>query len=491
MIRRRLARGAAVQSFSNFVRYTFKGNQQNWHHDRMDEVLEQVIQHKVKRVIFEIPPRHGKSERVSRRLPAAYLGRHPSGQVVHATYNADLAGKEGMKVQRIMDSPAFQQLHPGVRLPAPTKGKTGEARWVRRDDYFEVVGHGGTYSAAGMGGTFTGTGMTLGIIDDPIKNAKEADSETLREAHWDWFLSTFLTREEGENAAIVVCMTRWREDDLAGRILANAAETGEHWIVIRFEALREDMTDKRDPRKAGEALWPGKYGRDWMLKRKATYGRSRSRWWHSLFQQRPTAVDGTIFLRDYWGYYEAATKRDYIQIVQSWDTAHGKKKTNAYSVCGTFGVYRDEKSKPAADLLDVWRGKVLFPELKRQAKALRNKWKPSTILIEAKASGKDLIPELVEVYGKNMVVPVEPEADKVRRAQDQVDQVEEHRLLLPDDGPEYLKPYVDELAGFPTGQYADQVDMTTQLLKWLRETFKTPHEVVLTNRRTKQRSMED
>ena len=228
----------------------------------MDEVLEWVIQHApgYTRVIFEEPPRHGKSERVSRRLPAAYLGRHPDGKVIHATYNSDLARKEGAKVQRIMTGRAFKELHPDVRLPAETKRKMSGARYVRTKDYFEIVGHDGSYNAAGMGGTFTGTGMTLGIVDDPIKNAKEADSETVRDAQWEWWLSTFLSRDEG-NAAIVVCMTRWHEDDLVGRILENAKESGEKWLVIRLEALREDMSDPRDPRKAGEALWPGKFSR--------------------------------------------------------------------------------------------------------------------------------------------------------------------------------------------------------------------------------------
>lgn len=494
LMRRRATRADAIDSFPNFVRYTFKGYSENWHHKIMAETLEKVIQHApgYNRVIFEMPPRHGKSELVSRRLPAAYLGRHPNGQVVHATYNSTLAKKEGLHVQRIMSSPAYRQLYPNVKLPEPTRGNTGEARWVRKDDYFEVVGHGGTYSAAGIGGTLTGTGMTLGIIDDPIKNSKEADSETIREAHWDWYLSTFVSREEGEHAAIVISMTRWHEDDLVGRILASAAEAGEKWLVIRFEAIREDMKDKADPRKKGDALWPAKFSKEWMQQRKLRYGRSRSRWWHALYQQRPTAVEGTIFLRDYWGWYSpgAKDKPDYIMTVQSWDTAHGNKKTNAYSTCGTFKVFRGDDGVPRAHLMDVWRGKVLFPELKREAIRKKKKYNPETVLVEAKASGKDLIPELVEVFGKKTIEPIEPVSDKVKRAQDEVDQVEEKRLLLPDDEQPWVQDYVDELAGFPSATYADQVDMTTQFLKWLRSYFKQPQETVIVHRGRKPQ-MED
>lgn len=452
----------------------------------MDEVLENVIQHKpgFTRVIFEMPPRHGKSERVSRRLPAAYLGRHPDRQVIHGTYNSDLAKKEGGKVQRIMTSRSFKELHPDVRLPAETKRKMSGTRYVRTREYFEIVGHNGSYNAAGMGGTFTGTGMDLGIVDDPIKNAKEADSETVREAHWEWWLSTFLSRDEG-NAAIVVSMTRWHEDDLVGRILANAAESGEVWLVIRFEALREDMADPSDPRKAGEALWPRKFSKDWLLGRKRTYGRSRARWWNSLYQQNPTQAEGAIFLRDYWGYYDPDEPMDYLMTVHSWDTAHGVKKSNDPSARGTFKVFRrPDDGKICAHLVDVWVDKVLFPQLKRQAQSDMNRDQPAKVLIEAKASGKDLIPALVEIYGENRIVPVEPEADKVKRAENQVDQVEDKRLLLPGDGKEFVKPYIDELANFPTGKHDDQVDFTTQFLKWMRETFQdqTPMSRMITNR---------
>lgn len=434
-----------------------------------------------------MPPRHGKSERVSRRLPAAYLGRHPNAQVVHATYNSVLAKKEGLNVQRIMSSPAYKELYPGVQLPAPNTGRTGEARWVRRSDYFEIVGHGGTYSAMGVGGTLTGTGMDLGIIDDPIKNAKEADSETVRDAHWDWYLSTFGTREEGENAAIVICMTRWHEDDLVGRILANAEEAGEKWLVIRFEAIREDMEDQKDPRKKGEALWPEKYSREWLLTRKKRFGKSRSRWWHALYQQSPTAMEGTIFMRDYWKWYDPRKPRQYLMKIHSWDTAHGEKKTNDYSVRGLWGIWIREDGRPVGDLLFVWRDKVEFPKLKREAKDAMNRDNPYKALLEAKASGIDLAPELVEVYGKNRIVPIQPDGDKVRRAEQEVDQIEDGRVRLPDDGSTWVKPYVNEHANFPSGKNDDQVDMTTQFLKWMRQEFKQPVELIHTNTSSKYR----
>ena len=456
----------------------------------MDDVLENVIQHKpgFTRVIFEMPPRHGKSERVSRRLPAAYLGRHPDRHVIHGTYNSDLAKKEGRKVQGIMVGRPFKQLHPGVRLPAETKRSMAGARYVRTKEYFEIVGHEGTYNAAGIGGTFTGTGMDLGIVDDPIKNAKEADSETVREAHWEWWLSTFLSRDEG-NAAIVGSMTRWHEDDLVGRILENAKESGEKWLVIRFEATREDMTDPQDPRDHGEALWPAKFSKDWLEARKRTYGKSRARWWNSLYQQNPTQSEGAIFQRAYWGYYDPTDALDPIATAHSWDTAHGKKKTNDFSVRGKFSVFRRDDGKICARLVDVFRQKLEFPALKRQAESDLKADDPTYALVEAKASGKDLIPALVEVFGEKRIVGVEPQADKVQRADNQIDLVEDQRLLLPSNNPPWLKIYIDELANFPTGKHDDQVDMTTQFLKWMRETFKdeAPVSALISNPRNRDR----
>ena len=190
-------------------------------------------------------------------------------------------------------------------------------------------------------------------------------------------------------------------------------------------------------------------------------------------------------MRDYWGYFNPADPVDYLMTVHSWDTAHGKKKTNDRSARGTFKLFRrEDDGKVCAHLVDVWVDKVEFPQLKRQAQSDLNKDQPGKVLIDAKASGKDLIPALVEIYGEDRIVPVEPEADKVKRAENQVDQVEDKRLLLPNDGREFVKPYIDELANFPTGRHDDRVDFTTQFLKWMRETFvdQTPVSRVITNR---------
>jgi predicted phage terminase large subunit-like protein len=441
---------------------------------------------------------------VSRRLPAAYLGRNPTGQVVHATYNGTLAKKEGRAVQRIMTSPAYRALFPGVALPAETKQSLAGARWVRKTEYFETVGHGGYYMATGIGGTLTGTGMTLGIVDDPIKDPKEADSETIRENIWDWWQSTFLTRDEGD-AAIVVCATRWHEDDLIGRILQaekEAAEAGdptEGWVVIRFEAVREDMAEPaanapkyvRDPRPLGGALWPGKFDAERLARIKARYRKSGLRWWNALYQQRPTAAEGEIFKRAAWAYATAAqVKEGMICRVQSLDTAFSSKQTNARSVIGTFAVLKGGK----AVLLTVDKGWWAFPELKRRSKASYNKHTPYRVLIEDKASGKDLLPELAETLPRGVLVPVEPAGDKLTRANAVVGMVEapepgerDPKQVLLLEGADYLTEFIDELAAFPTGKLADQVDMFTQFCAWYRTEWREPAEKILVNRQRRSR----
>jgi predicted phage terminase large subunit-like protein len=475
----------------------------------MDKALEEVVAGRLKRVIIEMPPRHGKSERVSRRLPAAYLGRHPDGQVVHATYNGTLAKKESRAVQRIMTSPGYKALHPETMLPSETKQSLAGARWVRKTEYFEIVNRTGYYMATGIGGTLTGTGMTLGIIDDPIKDPKEADSETIRDNIWDWYLSTFLSRDEGD-AAIVICATRWHEDDLIGRILqaekeaVEAGEPTEGWVVIKFEAIREDMAEPpagapnyiRDHRPHGAALWPDKFNDERLGKIKARLRKSGIRWWNALYQQRPSAGEGAILRRDAWHYAtEQQVKEGTLCKVLSADTAFSTKESNARSVIGTFAILTGGDK---AVLIDVDKGWWAFPQLKTRARTAHNRTGAYRFLIEDKASGKDLIPELAESLPKNTLVPVEPAGDKVARANAVAGMIEapvpgerhpKQVLLL--QGAPYLEDFLTETAAFPTGKFSDQVDMFTQFCSWYRSTWKAAAQRLLKHKVKRRAFFED
>lgn len=464
-----LKRQSASSNFNDFVKYTFRKYKENWHHKRLAALLQDVIEGKKKRVIIEMPPRHGKSEMVSRRLPAAFLGAHPDAKIIQASYSASLASKENRQVQRIMLTPEYRTIFPNVRISAKDSA-SGDKRYVRNSQQFEIIDTGGQYISAGVGGPITGEGMTLGIVDDPIKNAEEADSETYRDNIWDWWLSTFLTREEGE-AAIVVCATRWHEDDLIGRIMAQAEETGEKWTVVKFEALREDMEDEEDPRAEGEALWPAKFSKAKLELRKKGL---TDRWWNAIYQQRPSATAGNIFKRELWKTFDLDEPPKYICKIQSEDTAHDTKTVNDYSVITTWGIWAG-----GADLLDVWRERVEFPDLKKQTIALAHRDTPSWLLIERKASGISLIQELqrdtrLPIWGKDSDKPgVIPDKDKVARAQAAVGYVASGKIRIPIRAP-WLADFLSEHSNFPHGKHDDQVDSTTQFINWYRTEWKQP-----------------
>jgi len=199
-------REQARRGMLRFAQYTFDGYVTNWHHALVCDALDQLIAGTIKRLIVLMPPRHGKSELVSRRLPAYILGRDPNARIIATSYSADLASRMNRDVQRIIDSEAYRELFPASRLWGKNIRAGAGSTYLRNSDLFEIVGAGGVYRSAGVGGGITGMGFDFGIIDDPIKNRQEANSKVYRDSLWDWFTSTFYTRQE-KDARILVTMT--------------------------------------------------------------------------------------------------------------------------------------------------------------------------------------------------------------------------------------------------------------------------------------------
>lgn len=257
--------------------------QDTWFHETLARVLEEALL-KVEagedvRIILECPPRHGKSEISTKKFPSWVLGKHPEWPVVVASYSGDLATKFGQETRDIMNSPQYQDIF-DTRLSAESKAK----------GFWKTV-EGGSYMAAGAGGAFTGTGFKIGIIDDIFKNREEADSETIRDSRWDWYKSTFYTRQEGATAIIVI-NTRWHMDDLVGRLLerqAKAEKDGEKsydkWTRIKFPAI---ATEDEKFRKEGDALWPQKFPIEKLRKIETTLGPYE---WSALYQANPISSE--------------------------------------------------------------------------------------------------------------------------------------------------------------------------------------------------------
>lgn len=281
----------ARKNLLDFTMYTKRDYYVNWHHAKLCECLDKFVNGEITRLMVFMPPRHGKSELVSRRLPAFILGRRPDCSVIACSYSADLASMMNRDVQRIIDDVKYTKVFPGTKLSGENGRKSPNSSYLRNSDIFEIVDHKGIYRSAGVGGGITGMGCDIGIIDDPIKNREEANSITYREKVWEWYTSTFYTRLE-KNAQILVTLTRWHEDDLGGRLLNQAKEDdSDDWTVINFPAICEDESI-RDPRKIGDALWENKYDLDRLAKIQATIGPYD---WASLYQQRPAPREGGLW----------------------------------------------------------------------------------------------------------------------------------------------------------------------------------------------------
>ncbi|MCK9593444.1 MAG: phage terminase large subunit [Methanoregula sp.] len=290
-----LNRRKARSSLLEFTRYTKDDYEVNWHHQLLCEYLDKFVSGKIKRLLVFMPPRHGKSELVSRRLPAYIFGKCPDASIISCSYSADLASMMNRDVQRIIDSQKYIALFPDTKLNQKNIRTDAKGNFLKNSDIFEVIGHRGVYRSAGVNGGITGMGCNFGIIDDPIKNREEANSPTYRERVWNWYTSTFFTRLE-KDAQILITQTRWHEDDLSGRILSLVDDNEEKWTVIQFPAIAEGEGQKDDPREIGEALWPNKYSTSRLEAIKSVVG---SYEFAALYQQRPAPAEGGLF-KHHW-----------------------------------------------------------------------------------------------------------------------------------------------------------------------------------------------
>lgn len=339
---------ASRRNLLDFVTYTFPQYQVNWHHAYTCLRLQAWARGETKRLMIEEPPRHGKSELVSRRLPAWIFGIDPSAQIIASSYSADLTRSMNRSVQRIIDSDEYARVFPSTSLYGKNVRSTTEHSWLRNTDEFEVVGGTGYYKSAGVGGGITGRGFTHGIIDDPFKSRKEADSATIRNAVWDWYTSDFYTRQES-GACILLTMTRWHEDDLAGRLRNAMHEGGDEWEIITLPAICERPNDV-DTRSAGEPLWPEKYDLEDLAKIRAAVG---TRDWMSLYQQKPSPQGSGMFNRE-WFEVVDSPPTNIVKTVRYWDMAATKPKAGR-DPDYTVGVLMGKMTDDRYILLDIRR----------------------------------------------------------------------------------------------------------------------------------------
>jgi predicted phage terminase large subunit-like protein len=418
----------------------------------MATTLDACRRGKIKRLIINLPPRSLKSLCASVALPAWCLGHNPAQHIICASYGKDLADKFARDCRTVLTSSWCRRLF-----------RTRVANRQAVDD-FTTTEH-GTRMATSVGGVLTGRGADLIIIDDPLK-PDEALSETRRTAVNEWYDNTLVSRLNSKSeGCIIITMQRLHQDDLIGHVL----EQGD-WEVVSFPAIAEaDETFVIDSsfgrrvfrRKAGEALHPERESLKTLAVLRHTVGEYN---FLSQYQQDPSPPGGMMIKTEWLKFYEPGEQpARFSRIVQSWDTANKAGELNDYSVCTTWGVNYKQYY-----LLDVFRQKLNYPDLKRAVLAQAERFKANTIIIEDKASGTQLIQDLRfdGVFGIQLYEPP-PGTDKVMRLHAQAMGFENGLVFLPRSAP-WLADYINELTSFPGAKYDDQVDSTTQALDYLR-----------------------
>jgi hypothetical protein len=380
-------RELARRHLLDFVQYRFPLYTVNWHHKILADALERVENGTLKRLIVNMPPRHGKSELVSVNFPAWCMGRNKNRSIMAASYGAALATDFGRKVRNIMDDQDYKTLF-DTRLAEDASAKGSWATNGR-----------GEYNAVGVGGSLTGKGAGILIIDDPVKNREEADSEIVSESIWDWYRSTAITRLTPDGAVVIV-MTRWRDNDLVGRIQEEAKlHSGEDWEVITLPAIAEKDEEFR---KEGEALWANHYTLENLNQTKLDIGNYE---FQSQYQQNPVNRETQIFKPEMFRYIELEEVRNkitscYITI----DSALSKKKNS-----DSTGVTINWVDNDNVWYLKAYKVKVDPTELIQLIFDLHKVYKPTAIGLEETTMTQAIAPFLdVEMAKRNIFPNVVP-----------------------------------------------------------------------------------
>jgi predicted phage terminase large subunit-like protein len=451
--RRRRAKEAeaARAGILPFTQYTFEGYRTNWHHGAFAKYLDWWVDGTIQNLIVEMPPRHGKSELTSRRIPAYVLGRDPNAQIIATSYGDDLASAMNRDVQRIIDSPAYKELFPETTLWGKNIRTLAQGTWLRNNSIFEIVGARGYYRSAGIGGGITGLGMTHGIIDDPIKNREEAESEVYQEKLWNWYISTFFTRL-AKGGKQLITMTRWHDRDLVGRIIE---QNPGKFVTVRFPAILDDEPSLDDPREYGEALWPDHKSAADLREVEATVGPYE---WNSMWQQRPHAREGNMFPRDRWKFI---TRDEFESIrltgqVRYWDKAGSDDHSDG---ARTAGIRMARAADKRIIVVDVVKGRWEAAERERHISAVaamdNNRW-TTWLEQEPGSGGKESAQATVATNAGYRFAYERPSGNKVIRAdpfaaQQQAGNV--YLVIAP-----WNEDYIAEHEAFPNGRLKDQVD---------------------------------
>jgi len=437
------ARPNITNNFLSFVKYVWPEFIEGSHHKIINKKFNDLAEGKIKRLIINMPPRHTKSEFASYLLPAWMIGKNPKLKIIQATHTADLAIDFGRKTKNLVDQENYRELFP-TRLQEDSQAA---GKWKTEQ--------GGEYFAAGVGGAITGRGANLLIIDDPHKEQDiRGDGKSFEKA-MNWYTAGPRQRLQ-PGGSIVIVMTRWSTKDVTGQLLKAQSEEGsDQWEVVELPALLPD----------GKPVWPEYWTSEELLKTKASIPVSN---WNAQYMQQPTGDEGALIKREWWRDWTAKHPPPLDYIIQSYDTAFTKGTKSDYSAITTWGVFETEEDGQNIILLDAFKDRYEFPELRRVAYQQYLDWKPDMVIIEAKASGLPLTHEL-----RQMDIPVinfTPSRgnDKHVRVNSVAPLFESGKIWAPMHE-HFAQEVIEECASFPFGEHDDYVDSTTQAIMRIRQ----------------------
>lgn len=468
-----LARDDAHASLLAFAAYTHPQWTTAPHHRRICDLLERVERGEVKRAIIEAPPRHGKSELVSRRFPAWYLGRNPTREIISTAYGAELAIDEyGRKVRNIVRDPLFGNVFIGVTLAEDSQAA---GRWN--------TNHGGGYLSAGVGSGLTGRGAHLILIDDPFAGREDADSERERARVWAWYDSEVKTRL-APGGAIVIVNTRWHEEDLAGMVLKHHADEG--WEVLKLQAIANEGTADE------QALWPERFSLEHLRALRASYMKSHPREWFALYQQSPRSEQGTYIQREWfndrwagWDGCKPGCAEDHkhtatlapkvnVYIVSDFAITEAKEgKDPDFTEHGVFGIAADDRIY----VLDWWSGQTTTDIWVEELLRLIKLWKPHCWFGEGGVVGKSMQPIIDRMMLERKIYcrterlsPIHDKATRGRAFQGRA-----HAGLVSFPRTPWAERVIEQCVAFPGGAHDDAFDV----MSWMGLAIDEAHPAVV------------
>lgn len=465
---RRIMVTKARSDFIAFCKQVYPGFKVGPHHLYIAKLLKDIIDGTCKRLTVSLPPRFGKSETISYLFAAFYLGHFPRHKVMMVTHTATLSESFGRRVRNLINSEEYQAIFPETRVADDQKA-AGNWRTSQEGEYYAV----------GVGGAVAGRGADLLLCDDLIsEQAMLGNFQLAFDTAWT-YLQTGPIQRLMPGGTIVMIATRWGVADPIGRALkwAKANPASPQWVEVRFPALMEREVEAADGTKQIKeiSLWPEQWSIEELQSKKASMA---PQYWNAQYMQEPTAEGAQIIKRSWWRVWDKKRPPDTYFVIASYDTAFEEKTSADYSagvIVGVFDIEDDDNkglTTPQLIVLDAWKKRVEFPELKKLVLEDWKNWKPDVLQIERKASGAPLVQELRRsgIPVSDVVVSrgtAQQSNDKIARTNAVAPVFESGRVWIPDMG--WAWELVEEMNSFPVGEHDDMHDAMVHAVKRFRD----------------------